>query len=149
MTLDEFRARRRDLVARIGTEKANTILGLGDVEQQFGNVLAVEDKAEHLAGLIFHARLAFQGARAEASAIHRERDFRPERSIFVETAGQASTRADIAETELQRLQQKLAELVAVADDTGLWSPSERVRTALEGEPRSGLPECGVALNYNG
>jgi hypothetical protein len=128
MTVDDFRAHRRDLVARLGTERASAILGPGSVEQQFETVRAVADQAETLAGLIFHARLAHQGAAAEASAVRREREWRPERSIFVESAGQASTRTDIAETELKRLRQRLAELVA----TGLWDPSPKVLTALEG-----------------
>jgi hypothetical protein len=89
--------------------------------------MTVDDfEAEKLADLIFHARLAHQGAAAEASAVRREREWRPERSIFVESAGQASTRADIAETQLHRLQQRLAELVA----TGLWEPSPKVMGAL-------------------
>ena len=57
---------------------------------------------------------------------------RGERSLFVETIGQAAVRADVRQTELQRLQERLAELVEIADSTGLWTPSDKVRSALEG-----------------
>ena len=134
MTLDEFRARRRDLVATLGTARVEQLLGPGGVEQQYENLIAVEAHAEALAGQIYLARLAHQGAVMEAAAIKRETDWRPERSIFVETAGQAAARADIRETELQRLHGRLAELVAIADETSLWRPSSLVRAALEGTP---------------
>ena len=124
MTLDEFRARRRDLVATLGTARVEQLLGPGGVEQQYQGLLDVEAHAEALAGQIYLARLAHQGAAAEAAAIKREREFRPERSIFVETAGKAATRADIRETELRRLQKGLA------DDAGLWQPPSMVREAL-------------------
>ena len=132
MTLDEFRARRRDLVATLGTARVEQLLGPGGVEQQYENLIAVEAQAEALAGQIYLARLAHQGAVMEAAAIKRETDWRPERSIFVETAGQAAARADIRETELHRVGRRLAELVEIADSTGLWTPSEKVRAALEG-----------------
>jgi hypothetical protein len=120
MDLDDLRARRRDLVARLGLEQAQAILGPGAVEMQFRNVYAVIDHAEQLgAG-------ATSPATPEASAVRRERDWRPKRTIFVETAGQVSTRRDIAETQLQRLQQRLGELVVIAHETGLWDPSPRV-----------------------
>jgi hypothetical protein len=142
MTVDDFRAHRRDLVARLGTERASAILGPGSVEQQFETVRAVADQAETLAGLIFHARLAHQGAAAEASAVRRETDWRPERSIFVETAGQVATRRDVAESELQWLQQRLAGLVFAAHDTGLWDLSDKVRNALEAGSLTAVLEIG-------
>ena len=132
MTLDGFRARRRDLVATLGTARVEQLLGPGGVEQQYQGLLDVEAHAEALAGQIYLARLAHQGAAAEAAVIKRETDWRPERSIFVETAGQAAARADIRETELQRTGRRLAELVEIADSTALWTPSTKVRAALEG-----------------
>jgi hypothetical protein len=130
MTLDDFRARRNALVARLGSAQADAIMGPGSVEQQYENVRAVAEQAETLAGRVYHARLAHQGAAAEASAVRRETDWRPERSIFVETAGQVATRRDVAESELQWLQQRLAGLVSIADGSGLWAPSRMVRDAL-------------------
>ena len=90
----------------------------------------MEAHAEQLAHQVYLARLAHQGAAAEADAIRREREFRPERSIFVEIAGQAAARADIRETELQQLQRRLAGLVRSANN--LWDPSPKVLAALDG-----------------
>jgi hypothetical protein len=142
MTLDDFRARRNALVARLGSAQADAIMGPGDIEQQFENVRAVADQAETLAGRVYHARLAHQGAAAEASAVRRETDWRPERSIFVETAGQVATRRDVAESELQWLQQRLAGLVFAAHDTGLWDLSDKVRNALEAGSLTAVLEIG-------
>jgi hypothetical protein len=53
-----------------------------------------------------------------------------------------ATRRDVAESELQWLQQRLAALVFAAHDTGLWDLSDKVRNALEAGSLTAVLEIG-------